>query len=176
VYASGSRDEAVFADPDVFSPERANLRSHLASGGGPHHCVGAALARLELVIGLRRLPRLTLARARGPPARPLPPAAPAPLTGAVADRLSRTNDLYSAEKERDEGFNLVHVIRGIRGATMPEAMERAGQLLIARERMYREAAKAVRDGAGGGTARLLDCCDDLLAAVAPVREQRSRHS
>ncbi|MFF1278237.1 cytochrome P450 [Streptomyces marokkonensis] len=64
-YASASRDEAVFTDPDTFNSERANVRSHLAFGGGPHHCVGAALARQELVIGLRRLaerlPRLALA-------------------------------------------------------------------------------------------------------------------
>lgn len=64
VYGSGSRDEAVFPDPDEFVLDRANVRSHLAFGGGPHHCVGAALARMELVIGLRRLaagfPRLAL--------------------------------------------------------------------------------------------------------------------
>lgn len=64
-YGSGNRDDAVFSDPDEFSPGRANGRSHLAFGGGPHHCVGAALARMELVIGLQRLaagfPRLALA-------------------------------------------------------------------------------------------------------------------
>ncbi|MEU8718510.1 cytochrome P450 [Streptomyces sp. NPDC048663] len=64
-YGSGSRDEAVFADPDTFSTARANARSHLAFGGGPHHCIGAALARMELVIALEKLaerfPRLALA-------------------------------------------------------------------------------------------------------------------
>ncbi|WP_370942222.1 cytochrome P450 [Amycolatopsis sp. cg5] len=63
-YGSGSRDETVFADSDTFDVTRSNSRSHLAFGGGPHHCVGAALARLELAVALKslatRFPRLSL--------------------------------------------------------------------------------------------------------------------
>jgi cytochrome P450 len=55
VFASANRDEAVFPDPDEFILNRANAAEHLAFGRGPHHCVGAALARLELRIALERL-------------------------------------------------------------------------------------------------------------------------
>jgi hypothetical protein len=65
-----NRDPAVFADPDRFDVGRANARDHLAFSAGAHYCVGAALARLEGEIGLRRLferfPDLVLA---GPPRR-----------------------------------------------------------------------------------------------------------
>lgn len=50
LYAAGNRDERVFADPDRFDVERWPNR-HVAFGGyGVHHCLGAALARLELKI------------------------------------------------------------------------------------------------------------------------------
>jgi cytochrome P450 len=54
---SANRDEAVFADPERFDPgrEARELRQHLAFGQGPHMCVGAGLARLELRIALRAL-------------------------------------------------------------------------------------------------------------------------
>jgi cytochrome P450 len=54
---SANRDEAVFADPERFDPgrEARELRQHLAFGQGPHMCVGAGLARLELRIALRTL-------------------------------------------------------------------------------------------------------------------------
>lgn len=45
VYASGNRDEEVFAQPEAYDPSRERLRSHLAFGRGPHTCVGAPLAR-----------------------------------------------------------------------------------------------------------------------------------
>lgn len=44
---SANRDETVFPDGERFSAHRAP-NPHLAFGGGPHSCVGAVLARLEL--------------------------------------------------------------------------------------------------------------------------------
>jgi cytochrome P450 len=58
------RDPSAFSDPDRFDVGRAPT-GHLGFGGGAHHCLGAALARLELQEGLRglitRLPGLALA-------------------------------------------------------------------------------------------------------------------
>jgi cytochrome P450 len=45
--ASANRDETVFADPESFDVDRANLRHHLTFGSGPHVCPGAVLARTE---------------------------------------------------------------------------------------------------------------------------------
>jgi cytochrome P450 len=62
--SGANRDPAVFPDPDVFDPTRANLRRHVAFAQGPHVCVGVHLARLEaraaLLTLLRRLPGLRL--------------------------------------------------------------------------------------------------------------------
>ncbi len=55
VYASANRDEAVFPEPDTFKWDRPNISEHLAFGRGPHHCVGTALARLELRLALELL-------------------------------------------------------------------------------------------------------------------------
>ncbi|MCV7090379.1 cytochrome P450 [Mycobacterium interjectum] len=60
-----NRDPAVFERPDVFDTTRANAREHISFGYGVHACLGAALARMELHIGLQslfeRFPRLALA-------------------------------------------------------------------------------------------------------------------
>jgi cytochrome P450 len=55
VYASANRDEAVFPHPHEFVLNRPNIGEHLAFGRGPHHCVGSALARLELRLALQLL-------------------------------------------------------------------------------------------------------------------------
>jgi len=47
-YYSGNRDEDVFDDPHTFNILR-NPNPHIAfGGGGPHFCLGAALARTML--------------------------------------------------------------------------------------------------------------------------------
>jgi cytochrome P450 len=48
---AANRDPEVFSDPDRMDVERPNVQAtHLAFGLGPHYCVGAPLARLELQI------------------------------------------------------------------------------------------------------------------------------
>ena len=69
-YVSGNRDDAEFADPEVFDVARSPNR-HLSFGrGGPHLCLGAHVARLEIRVLLaalvRRVTRFELA---GPPRR-----------------------------------------------------------------------------------------------------------
>jgi cytochrome P450 len=56
-YVSGNRDEAEFAEPDVFDVAR-NPNRHLSFGrGGPHLCLGVHLARLEVKVVLAALAR-----------------------------------------------------------------------------------------------------------------------
>jgi cholest-4-en-3-one 26-monooxygenase len=63
-YSSANRDEAVFDDPDAFDVGR-TPNDHLTfGGGGPHFCLGANLARLEIRLIfeelLRRAPDVEL--------------------------------------------------------------------------------------------------------------------
>jgi hydroxylation protein CepL len=51
---AANRDERVFECPQEFRPDRQPNR-HLGFGNGPHHCLGAALARAELATVLRVL-------------------------------------------------------------------------------------------------------------------------
>jgi cholest-4-en-3-one 26-monooxygenase len=47
-YVSGNRDEDIFDDPFHFDITR-SPNDHIAfGGGGPHHCLGANLARMEM--------------------------------------------------------------------------------------------------------------------------------
>jgi cytochrome P450 len=61
VYASANRDEDVFENPEEFRLNRPNMKESVAFGRGPHMCLGAALARMELVIALEEI----LARTKG---------------------------------------------------------------------------------------------------------------
>lgn len=57
VYAdafAANRDPAAFPEPLAIDPERQGPR-HLQFGYGMHHCMGAALARLEITETVRRL-------------------------------------------------------------------------------------------------------------------------
>jgi cholest-4-en-3-one 26-monooxygenase len=75
LYPSANRDEAVFDDPFRFDVGR-TPNEHVAFGFGPHFCLGASLARLEISVMLEelttRLPDLDLVDANA--AIPMRPA------------------------------------------------------------------------------------------------------
>jgi cytochrome P450 len=50
LYASANRDEDVFADPFTFDITRSPNPHLTFGGGGPHFCLGANLARMEMRI------------------------------------------------------------------------------------------------------------------------------
>jgi cytochrome P450 len=53
---SANRDEACFGpDAGQLRIDRENARQHVSFGAGPHHCLGASLARMEAAIALDRL-------------------------------------------------------------------------------------------------------------------------
>ncbi|HZQ84844.1 MAG TPA: cytochrome P450, partial [Acidimicrobiales bacterium] len=62
-YCSANRDEEVFDEPFKFDIQR-EPNDHLAfGGGGPHFCLGANLARMEIRILfeelVKRVPKIT---------------------------------------------------------------------------------------------------------------------
>ncbi|GGJ40911.1 cytochrome P450 [Streptomyces brasiliensis] len=63
---SANRDETVFPDAETVDPDRSNAHKHVAFGLGVHRCVGAYLARAELVevvrAVLRRMPDFAIDR------------------------------------------------------------------------------------------------------------------
>ncbi|GAA3545472.1 cytochrome P450 [Nonomuraea rosea] len=66
-FAGANRDPSVFPDPHTMDVRRES--PHLAFGRGPHYCLGANLARMELqeifAVLVDRLPGLTLAAPAG---------------------------------------------------------------------------------------------------------------
>jgi cytochrome P450 len=63
-YGAANRDPGAFTEPDAFYATREHVMRHMSFGQGPHACVGAPLARQELVTAFERLP------IRFAPARP----------------------------------------------------------------------------------------------------------
>jgi cytochrome P450 len=67
-FTSANRDESVFVDPDRFDVRR-SPNPHLTFGHGPHFCLGAQLARVQMRALFGELLRRTSAlEPDGPPA------------------------------------------------------------------------------------------------------------
>lgn len=80
IYASANRDEEVFEAPDEFRVDR-TPNEHLALGIGPHYCLGANLARMEIRVVLRKILE------RLPALRPVPGTTPQHTPSALIDGL-----------------------------------------------------------------------------------------
>ena len=51
LHGAANRDDRVFPDPDAYDLDR-DLSKTISFGRGPHHCLGAPLARVEMRIAL----------------------------------------------------------------------------------------------------------------------------
>jgi cytochrome P450 len=56
LWGAANHDPAQFAEPERFIPDRHPNR-HFTFGAGPHRCIGADLARMEIQVALRHLLR-----------------------------------------------------------------------------------------------------------------------
>jgi cytochrome P450 len=68
-FLTANRDPEVWCDPDAFVPHRFDQPDAprlLSFGGGPHYCLGAALARMTLEESVRRVAELAPALAADP--------------------------------------------------------------------------------------------------------------
>jgi cytochrome P450 len=66
-YVSANHDEEVFDAPERFDVGRSPNRHVTFGGGGPHYCLGAPLAKLEVqVLFDELLPRLETLELTGP--------------------------------------------------------------------------------------------------------------
>ena len=66
LYSAANRDESVFEEPDRFDVRR-SPNHHVAFGFGPHFCLGATLARIEMRAILQVLvPRVRRFEVTGP--------------------------------------------------------------------------------------------------------------
>lgn len=71
-FGAANRDPRVFADPDRFDLDRPNAAHHVAFGLGVHFCLGAALARQEMLSALGiLLERTTNIQLDGPMPSPM---------------------------------------------------------------------------------------------------------
>jgi cytochrome P450 len=52
---AANRDPQKFEHPEVFDITRGNANQHVSFASGPHYCLGAPLARLEMQVFLERL-------------------------------------------------------------------------------------------------------------------------
>lgn len=82
-FVTANADPRTFTDPLAFDIERANAKEHLSFGWGPHFCMGAGLARVELQEALRALVQRV-----GPPRVDSTPA------GAEADGFGAPDELH----------------------------------------------------------------------------------
>lgn len=73
--ASANRDPSMYDDPDHFDITRAAPPAIMTVGGGVHYCLGAHLARLELIEALRVITQ------HMPNPRRVGPAPRKPITG-----------------------------------------------------------------------------------------------